>query len=260
MIDGQRVIAVVIGRAGSRGLPNKNVLPVAGQPMIRHTINDALATACVDRVVVSTDGGAIANAARSADVEVIIRPEELAHDNATVDSAVRHAVETVDDDAPIIVVLYANVPVRPACLLDRAIALLVETGADSVQSYCDVGKYHPFWMMQVDAGTSRVTAHIENSVFRRQDLPPLVIPDGGVIAVTHASMFRVDPVRPHAFLGDDRRAIITQPGEVVDVDSEVDLRMAEAILTAQLPSCHALATALTGAFDLAEVSGERPFD
>ena len=64
----------------------------------------------------------------------------------------------------------------------------------------------------------------------------MLIPDGGVIAVRRASLFTTDPENPHAFLGDDRRGIETNPGEVVDVDDENDFALAEAILQRQATS------------------------
>jgi N-acylneuraminate cytidylyltransferase len=229
MINGQRVLAVVIGRAGSKGLPGKNAMPLAGRPMICHTIDDALNAETVDRVIVSTDGQAIAEAARQMNVEVVMRPAHLASDAATVDSAVRHAVEMIADDASIIVILYANVPVRPDDLIDRAVRTLHETGADSVQSYCDVGKHHPYWMVTLDR-EQRVVPHLKNTVYRRQDLPSLLIPDGGVIAVTRPSLFTVVEGQPHAFLGTDRRGITNDAGSVVDIDSFVDAVVASALI------------------------------
>jgi len=229
MIDQQRVLAVIIGRAGSRGLPGKNALPLAGRPLICHTVDDALESDCIDRVLVSTNGEAIARAARSTDVEIIMRPAALASDTATVDDAVRHAVRESHDDAPIIVILYANVPLRPAGLIDRAVRALVNTGADSVQSYCGVGKHHPFWMMSLD-DEGRVAPYIPNDVFRRQDLPPLHIPDGGVIAVRRESLFRIDRTHPHAFLGERRHGVTTSPGEVIDIDTHADLLVARTMI------------------------------
>ena len=223
------VIAVVIGRAGSKGLPRKNALPVAGVPMIAHTVRFALRSRLVGRVVVSTDGEEIAAIARDEGVEVSMRPAELAGDTATVDSAVRHAVTALGAREPIVVILYGNVPVRPADLADRAVARLVETGADSVQSYYRVGKTHPYWMSRLDEA-GRVSQFVENRIYRRQELPPLFMPDGGVIAVRRASLFDVREGEPHAFFGRDRRGIETQEGEVIDVDSELDLVVAEAIL------------------------------
>ena len=228
----QDVIAVVIGRAGSKGLPRKNALPVAGVPMIAHTVRFALRSRLVGRVVVSTDGEEIAAIARDEGVEVSMRPAELAGDTATVDSAVRHAVTALGAREPVVVILYGNVPVRPADLADRAVARLVETGADSVQSYYRVGKTHPFWMSQLD-GDGRVSQFIENRIYRRQELPPLFMPDGGVIAVRRASLFDVREGEPHAFFGRDRRGIETREGDVIDVDTALDLAVAEAILASR---------------------------
>jgi N-acetylneuraminate synthase/N,N'-diacetyllegionaminate synthase len=138
-------------------------------------------------------------------------------------------VETAGGGEPIIVILYANVPIRPPGLIDRAVCALGETGADSVQSYTDVGKHHPGWMVSLD-GDRRVRPFTPIAIDRRQDLPKLLIPDGGVIAVTRASLLAGRPDDPHAFLGADRRGLETAPGSVVDVDTEADLRLAEVAL------------------------------
>ena len=197
--------------------------------MICHTIEDALSAPTIDRVVVSTDGDAIAYAAQDMGVEVIRRPAALATDNATVDGAVRHAVEAIDSHDPIVVILYANVPVRPDDLIDRAVRELIASGADSVQSYGEVGKNHPYWMVTLD-GDQRVRQHVPNTIYRRQDLPPLYLPDGGVIAVTRKSLFNVVEGQPHAFLGADRRGIVSPAGSVIDVDTPADFEVAAASL------------------------------
>ena len=244
MSSEQPVLAVVIGRAGSRGLPGKNAIELAGRPMVCHTIEAARAAVTVDRIVVSTDGEAIAAAAEAMSVPVVRRPAELATDTAPVDAAVRHAVVKVwgesgdtgrvsgggSGSGGIIVILYANVPVRPPGLIDRAVTLLVQTGADSVQSYACVGKHHPLWMVALGAD-QRVTPFLDNAIDRRQDLPRLLIPDGGVIAVTRSSLLSAPPDgAPHDFLGTDRRGLENAPGEVIDVDTAHDLTVAEAML------------------------------
>jgi N-acylneuraminate cytidylyltransferase len=231
-----RVVAVIIGRAGSKGLPGKNALPLpfGGKPTICYSIEHALAATCVQRVIVSTDGRDIARAATARGVEVVDRPADLASDTATVDAAVRHAITSTGerDRANIVVILYANVPARPPTLIDDAVEMLLKTGADSVQSYCDVGKYHPFWMAKIDSA-GRVKPNVKNNVYRRQDLPPLYIPDGGVIAVTCENLFRIDPNQPHAFLGVDRRGLVNPAGAVVDIDSAFDAVVAGAMMASQ---------------------------
>ena len=222
-------IAVIIGRAGSKGLPGKNSRMVCGLPMVAHAIGHARDSRHVSMVAVSTDGDEIARAARETGTDVVMRPPLLAGDTASVDGAVRHAVESMGVSHRIVVILYANVPVRPVGLVDRAVEHLVATGADSVQSYESVGKKHPWWMSRMDED-GRIAPWHRNDVYRRQDLPEVWFPDGGVIAVTRESLFNVDPDAPHSFLGSDRRGIRNGPGEVIDVDDEIDLMVAEAIL------------------------------
>ena len=72
--------------------------------------------------------------------------------------------------------------------------------------------------------------YVENTVYRRQDLPPIFLPDGGVIAVTRNALMTIDPDQPHAFLGTDRRGVRTPYGAVIDIDTPADLRVAAAIL------------------------------
>ncbi len=161
-----------------------------------------------------------------------------------VDAAARHALASLDSSLRLssspslpIVLLYANVPVRPLDLIDRAIDLLVRSDADSVQSYAPVGKHHPWWIARVDAGDGRVKPWegdvLNHGVYRRQDLPPAFIPDGGVLVCTRRALtLQIPgvPSGPHAFFGLDRRGVLTREGEVVDIDSPIDLVVADAIL------------------------------
>lgn len=224
-------IAIILARAGSRGLPGKNARIVAGRPMVAWSIDDARAAASVQRVLVTTDCPTVAEAARDAGVEVIERPAALATDTAPVCAALRHAVGAAGDAPPIVVALYANVPVRPAGLVERAVRAL-RGGGDSVQSYGAVGKHHPWWMVRLDAA-GRVEPLRPDAPDRRQLLPPVFLPDGGVIAVRRDVLGAAPEDPPHAFLGADRRGIATAPGSVVDVDEALDLAVAEAALAAR---------------------------
>lgn len=228
-------IAIVLARGGSKGLPGKNTLPVAGKPCVVWTLEAAQRSALVGRVVVSSDDAAVLEVAGEHGCEVVQRPETLAHERATIDDAARHAYESIGSpDAPI-VILYANVPVRPEPLIDDAVKMLTESGCDSVQSYARVGKYHPWWTVRVsDDGQVQPWEGdvLYHNCFRRQDLPAAMVPDGGVIALTpDALVCRVGaPKGPHCFLGNDRRGVITGEGDVVDIDSRIDLLVADAIL------------------------------
>jgi CMP-N-acetylneuraminic acid synthetase len=236
-------LALILGRGGSKGLPGKNHRLVAGRPCIAWTIDAAEAArraGAVDRVALSTDSRELKAIARQLEIEVIERPPELASDHATVDDTARHAVRGLEQHGSpsidAVVILYANVPVRPPRLIERAAGLLLASGADSVQSYAPVGKHHPWWTAVVgEQGEVRPWEGdlLNHGVFRRQDLPAAHVPDGGVLAVTRAALFLDIPgvaPGPHRFFGRDRRGIVTEVGSVVDIDTEIDLIVADAIL------------------------------
>jgi len=248
MADHERsAIAIILGRGGSKGLPRKNLLNVAGKPCVQWTIEASQRARCVREVVASSDDAELLELARGLGARAVARPAELASDTSTVDAAARHAVGELEIAAgkPFLasqafVVLYANVPVRPEGLIDRAVELLIEQHADSVQSYAPVGKYHPWWMARIEpTGAVRPWEGdvLNHGIFRRQDLPPVFVPDGGVIVVTRESLMLditgIPPTAgPHAFFGreDRRRGIINSEGSVIDIDSKIDMMVAEAML------------------------------
>jgi len=229
-----KALAIILARGGSRGLARKNALPVGGRPCVTWTVAAACASETVETVVLSSDDDEILRIGALDGARPHHRSPGLSTDNATVDDAARDAADKHAGDP--IVVLYGNVPVRPEGLIDRAVRTLIETGADSVQSYCQVGKNHPWWTVRVNENASVDPWEgdvLNHNVFRRQDLPPAFIPDGGVIAVTRRALFgEIDgvPDGPHAFFGLDRRGVITQAGDVVDIDTKIDRIVADAIL------------------------------
>ena len=240
--DGLAVV-VVLARGGSKGVPGKNWASVGGRPCVAWTLDAALGAACAGTVAVSTDDARVSEIAHHMGAGLVYRPAELASDTARVDDALRHAVGELEargqspaDDRTPIVMLYANVPVRPAGLIDEAVKVLAQSGCDSVQSYQPVGKHHPWWTCRV-GGEGRVAAwdggELFHGCFRRQDLPPAYIPDGAITVMTRRALFgRVAGVSPgpHAFLGAARGAVINPEGSVVDIDTPLDLRVADAVL------------------------------
>jgi CMP-N-acetylneuraminic acid synthetase len=89
---------------------------------------------------------------------------------------------------------------------------------------------HPYWMFDLDPA-GKIKKHIPNNIFRRQDLPALYSPTGAVYVMrTDVLMAAEDSSDPHAFLGRDRRGFVVAPEDSVDIDTEKDLWIAEAVL------------------------------
>jgi len=231
------VLGVILARAGSVGLENKHMLPLIGQPVITYTFEHARNARLLSKTVVTTDSLEIIKLAVAAGFDAIERPPELATSDATVQDVLAHAMQAVEESSDFraegIVALYGNVPVRGDGVIDRAIALLASTGCDSVRSFCRVGKWHPAWMARLEE--DRVIPFQPNSIDRRQDLEPLYLHDGAVVAVSRQSLLRATehPEDAHAFFGTDRRAIQTAPGETVEIDQIMDFYLTETILQHQ---------------------------
>ena len=227
-------LGVILARAGSVGLASKHLRLLLGRPMIEYTFDHAFDSVLLSRVVVSTDCPGVKRLAQKYRLEVIDRPAELAGGDASVQDVMLHALKSVEATssfhADALAVLYGNVPVRGPGVIDSAIQLLRETGCDSVRSFCPVGKWHPAWMSKIE--NDKVEALQPGSIHRRQDLTPLYLHDGAIVAVSRESMLRgvESPQDPHAFFGTDRRAIHTGMGDTVEVDHQRDLYWAEAVL------------------------------
>lgn len=235
----RNVLAVVMARRGSVGLPGKALRPLLGRPVIAYTFEHVAESQLITRVVVSSDDPDVVRLGREAGLESIERPAELATANSATDPVLRHALTALYGPAgpnaalpDAVVMLYGNVPVRRRRMIDRCIEMLFATACDSVQTIAPVGKMHPYWMFDRGPG-GEIKKHVPNDIYRRQDLPPMYAPTGAVYVMrTAVLMAAADAVDPHAFLGADRRGLVTEPEESVDIDTEKDLWIAEAMLRA----------------------------
>ena len=133
-----KVLAVIPARGGSKGIPGKNILQLAGKPLVAYSIEQALATRTVSRVVVSTDSEEIAAVALAYGAEVVDRPDTISGDEASSELALLHCLEHLaanDGYAPdLVVFLQATSPLREASDIDAAVDALIEEGADSLFS------------------------------------------------------------------------------------------------------------------------------
>jgi len=176
------VLCVIGARGGSEGLPGKNVRPMLGKPLIVWSIDQALATPEVDRVVVSTDSPAIAEVARFAGAEVpFLRPKSLASSEVGKFQVWQHALkscaEHFSENYECFVDLDCTNPLRDPADISAAIAQFREVrpaGADAVFTVCPARKNPYFNLVEPDSNNAlRMSKSSGKTVLRRQDAPPV---------------------------------------------------------------------------------------
>ena len=132
------ILCIIPARGGSKGIPRKNIIPVAGKPMIAWSIQSALAATTINRLIVSTDDDEIATVSESYGAEIIRRPPELANDTASSESALQHALDELaareQYEPDLVVFLQATSPYRLVTDIDGAVNLLLQNNYDSLFS------------------------------------------------------------------------------------------------------------------------------
>jgi CMP-N-acetylneuraminic acid synthetase len=224
------VLAVVPARAGSKGVPGKNERLLAGKSLVARAAEAALASGVVDRAVLSTDSERIAEIGRQAGLEVpFLRPADLARDDTPMQPVIEHAVawlEELEYRPDIVLVLQPTAPLRTGAHVARAVALLQESGADSVVSVVEIPRhFSPHYAMRIAAGRLQPFSPEGAEITRRQDAEKAYSRDGTVYAVRRDVL-----VERHDLYGDDCRPLLIPAGESVNVDSPADWAAAEALL------------------------------
>ena len=227
MIDGRTILGVIPARGGSKRLPGKNLLPLAGRPMIAWTIDAARGAKYLDRLIVSTDDARIADAARGFGVEVpFLRPAELSGDAATNEDVLIHALDSVGGDFALAVLLQ---PTSPLCLAED-IDAAVETCVAAKAPAC-VSVYVPSkplaWLM-----TRNAAGHLHR-VFGAgggQAPEPAYLPSGAIFVVDVAA-FR----RDRTFYPVGAAPSVMPAERSIDVDTEADLVLADGVLRRREP-------------------------
>lgn len=226
-----RVVALICARGGSRGLPGKNIRPLAGQPLIVWAINHARAVEGIDRVIVSTDSGEIAAVARKAGAEVpFIRPAELARDDSPEWLVWRHALNYLKEASgaypDALMVVPTTAPLRNIADLKRCLDEFEKGEADIVITLTDAHRSPYFNMVRVlpDGAVSLVIPPA-GLITRRQDAP--VVYDMTTVAYVARPEFVM--TRNGVFEGRVRHVHIP-PERALDVDTLLDFRIAECLI------------------------------
>ena len=225
-----RVLGLIPARAGSKGIPGKNIRSLGGKPLLAHTIEQAKASG-LSEVMVSTEDTQIAEIAAhyGAAVPFLRNPELARDDTATLPVIidVLQEYQRLGRHFDAVCLLQPTTPFRPTGLIDRAIREFQSAGAESLISVRRVPhEFNPHWVFEQDedSGFLKLATREETIIPRRQDLPPAYHRDGAIYLV------RTDVIsQSESMYGKKIAFVVNESPEFVNLDTMEDWNRAERI-------------------------------
>ena len=215
------LIALIPARGGSKGIHRKNIRPFCGKPLLQWSIDVALASTCVDQVVVSTDDQVIAEVAKKGGASVpFLRPAELASDTAPGIAPVLHALQQfsyVDD----VLLLQPTSPLRTIADIQAIFDLRQKANCESAVSLTRTPK-HPSLMYSIHSHNNISSLYQHDQAYSRQQLPPVYVLNGALYLATRNFL-----LRERAFISEDTLGYVMPPERSVDIDNLFEFNWAE---------------------------------
>ena len=227
-----RILGLTLARGGSKSVIRKNIKPIAGKPLIRYTVAEALKSKFISRYIVSTDDAEIQKIAIQCGAEApFLRPSKYSTDEASSVSAMQHAVEWVEQHEGVkydyIVELMCTNPMKTVEDIDASIEKLIATGADSVIAVHKLEDHHPARIKKIidDKITDFCIQEIPES--RRQDLKPEAYIRSGSIYALKRDYLMLEGKR---YGSDNSRPYLLPVERAINIDTEIDFMIAELML------------------------------
>lgn len=219
---------IIPARGGSVGIPRKNIIDLAGKPLIAWTLEAATAAVSIDDIFVSTEDDEIAEISRQYGASVIERPPELAGNDTTTEPVLLHALEHLEQVNGIppefFIFIQCTSPLLSAADIDACVEMLISDEADSVVAVSE-GSYY-LWREFSD-GTAQPVNHDPSIRLPRQLAGPQFRETGAVYAI-RTEAFRAEKTR---YCG--RTALMKMPeSRAFEIDTHEDLLVLQAIIRA----------------------------
>ena len=230
-----KVISIIPARGGSKGIPKKNIVLMAGKPLVAYSIEQSLKCKYIDRTLVSTDDEEIAAIARSCGAEVpFLRPEELAADDTPDLPVFRHALDWLSKHEgyipDLIVHLRPTSPLRKVRHIEEAIEkVMADSEADSIRGVCPPSQ-NPFKMWKIE-GKYMEPLLISCEGLRepynspRQSLPEVYWQNGHIEVARYATI-----MQKNSMTGDNILPYVMDSKYIIDIDSPTTIKIAEGML------------------------------
>jgi CMP-N-acetylneuraminic acid synthetase len=233
MRSATHVLGIVPARAGSKGVPGKNVRVLAGRPLIDYTAQAARESGVLDRVVLSTDSAEIADVGQRCGLEVpFLRPAALAADDTPMLPVIQHTLDTLAASgwtADVIVLLQPTSPLRRPAHIRDVVTRLRSSEADSVVTVVEVPRHlSPDYVMRIDGGLLKPFLPEGERLTRRQDARPAYSREGTAYGFWRATVERFGNI-----YGDRCEPLVIAAADSLSIDTPADWAEAERRLAAE---------------------------
>jgi len=226
-----KIIAFILARAGSKGLPGKNIIDFMGKPLIAWSIDAARGCDHITDIIVSTDGEKIAQAAHDHGCNVMMRGEALSNDTALPKDAIRYHLSQMETQPDITVLLQPTSPLRISEDITNCLTPLLYEGYDSAATFMKAPK-SPYQAWTENKGSPSPFVEGFNPWQPRQALPPTYCLNGACYAMK-TDVFLADG--SHSFVPGKAKMVLMPDERSVDIDTKLDLDIASAIYKAVQP-------------------------
>lgn len=229
-----KVIGIIPARKGSLRLPNKHHIKLLGKPMFAYTIEAALKSKFIDRVVISSDDLELKEMAKTYNIEFIERPNKLSTATAAIDDAFRHVCRYLYDrdgfKPDIVIAMQGNVPVRKEGQIDEVIQRFEKLPEATAICTAQELRLRPEWAKTLkNKNTGEVDSYLTGYTgYRKQDYPKLYILDGAIYGVRESILFEHEGEKKfHSWLGKSLRIIIQEhPMYSIEIDNPDEIQLA----------------------------------
>lgn len=229
MVDGETVLAVVIARGGSKGIPRKNVRPAAGRPLVAWTIEAARQSQYIDRLVLSSEDAEIIAVAKQWGCDVpFVRSADLATDDVSGVATVIDAITRLEHHDWVIM-LQPTSPFRNGADIDGCIRQCIDRGANACVSVTETEK-PPHWMFSINAANTlvpviREIVSVQDLPMYRQSFPKSFVLNGAVYVARTNWLLET-----RTFVTSETQAYVMPKERSMDVDTELDWQFMEMLM------------------------------
>lgn len=219
-----KIVSIIPARGGSKGLPGKNIIELAGKPLISWTIEASLKSKYITKTIVSSDDNNILEISIKFGVETIKRPNELALDTTPSEPVIEHVLKSIEnfEQYDYLILLQPTSPLRDENDIDEAIELLIEKNASGLISTKFIDNKILKAFKNDENGYLEGIANNNYPFMRRQDLPNVYMPNGAIYIVSVNEF-----IKTKKLFTDKTISFVMSEEKSLDIDTLEDLKKCE---------------------------------